>query len=58
MPDLKDLGPVDVIHLALAVEPVLALLLVHRGPQVQPDHRRRMETEAKAKVVASVWGAK
>ena len=22
------------------------------------DHRRRMETEGKAKVVASVWGAK
>ena len=24
----------------------------------QGTHRRRMETEAKAKVVASVWGAK
>ena len=25
---------------------------------VRDDHRRRVETEAKAKVVASVWGAK
>ena len=24
---------------------------------VQPGHRRRMDREAKAKVVASVWGA-
>jgi hypothetical protein len=34
--DLVDPSPIDVVHLTLAVHSVLSLLLVHRGPQVQP----------------------
>ena len=33
------------------------VVLTFAGSEVRRYHRRRMETEAKAKVVTSVWGA-
>ncbi len=41
--DLVDPSPVDVVHLTLAVHSVLSLLLVHRGPQVQPAHSMQLQ---------------
>jgi hypothetical protein len=43
--DLIDPSPVDVVHLTLAVHSVLSLLLVHRGPQVQPARPRSMQLQ-------------
>ena len=48
------------IVLRLAGATLVQIASIHIGlvNGVSADHRRRMETEAKAKFVASVWGAK